>query len=90
MSGPGEGQGGADRAGGGEVVDRGHGPVGGGGCDDGGKGLVEHASILSLNLHIQKAAMKEAKETLGLDMVVEKVMTPEEVRNPQNLCRLRT
>ena len=41
-------------------------------------------------MHIQKAAMKEAKETLGLDMVVEKVMTPEEVRNPQNLSRLRT
>ena len=44
--------------------------------------------ILSLNFNIQKQALIEACATVDLDMVVEKVLTPEEVRTPSYLCRL--
>ena len=62
---------------------RGHGPPRRGHRHVRGKLLVEHLLvILSLNFNIQKQALIEARATVDLDMVVEKLLTPEEVRTP--------
>ena len=68
---------------------RGHGPPRRGHRHVRGKLLVEHLLvILSLNCNIQEEALIEARATDDLDMVVEKVLTPEELRIPHNLCIL--